>query len=90
MSKSKSKDLDSGLAPEKLPTPPGPPRSALAELVPALELGTPPATTRPGPGALAVFEATELLLHLEEKCVHGGTVGLDEVRAVLAKLREGA
>lgn len=36
---------------------------------------------------LRVSAAEELLVALEQRCMHGGSVGLDDIRAVLAKLR---
>ena len=38
-------------------------------------------------GAEPDVDAEYLLVVLEQKCMNGGSVGLDDIRAVLAKLR---
>jgi hypothetical protein len=54
--------------------PAGPP-PGVSRSTPTVELPAPPA------------DAEQLLVELEARCASGGSAGLDDIRAVLAKLR---
>lgn len=76
----KSKDLDDGLAAEKSPA---------RIVIPAEKLEKLEVAALDAELSLEVLEseAVEMLVALEKRCMDGGTANLDDIRAVLAKLR---